>query len=51
MGALLFAFVLLSRGVSAVETTYFLSIEQKKWNCLQKLPDVLLSKRDEVICL
>ena len=45
-----FTFVLLNRGVSDVETIYFVSIEQKKYNCLQKLPGVLVSKKNEVIC-
>ena len=47
---LLFTFVLLNRGVPDVETIYFLSTEQKKKNCLQKLPGLLVSKKDEVIC-
>ena len=46
---LLFTFVLLNRGVPDFETIY-LSIEQKKYNFLQKLPGVLVSKKDEVIC-
>ena len=33
-----------------VETIYFVSIEQKKYNFLQKLANVLVSKKDEVIC-
>ena len=41
---------LLNRGVPDVETIYFVSIEQKKQICLQKLPDVIVSKKDEVIC-
>ena len=49
MGDLLFTFVLLNRGIPYVETTYFVSIQQKKKNCLQKLPGVLVSKKDEVI--
>ena len=47
-GDLLFTFVLLNRAVPDVETIYFVSVEQK--NCLQKLPGVLVSKKDEVIC-
>ena len=35
---------------SNVETIYSVSIEQKKQNYLQKLPGVLVSKKDEVIC-
>ena len=36
----LFIFVLLNRGVPDVETIYFVLIEQKKYNFLQKLPGV-----------
>ena len=35
---------------SNVKTIYSVSIEQKKQNYLQKLPGVLVSKKDEVIC-
>ena len=34
---LLFTFVLLHRGILDFEAIYFVSIEQKKENCLQKL--------------
>ena len=33
---LLFIFVLLNVGVSDVKTIYFVSVEQKRKNCLQK---------------
>ena len=38
----LFAFVLLNGDIPDVETVYFVLIEQKKENYLQKLPDVLV---------
>ena len=47
---LLFTFVLLNEGVPDVETIYFVSTEQKKENCLQKLPGLLVITIDEVIC-
>ena len=47
---LLFTVTLLNRGVPDVETICFVSTEQNKYNCLQKLPGVLVSKNDEVIC-
>ena len=47
---LLFTFVLLNEDVPGLETIYFVSIEQKKENCLQKLPSVLVIMKDEVIC-
>ena len=47
---LLFTVTLLNRGVPDVETIYFVSTEQNKYNCLQKLPGVVVSKNDEVIC-
>ena len=47
---LLFTFVLLNRDVPDVETIYFVSIEQKKVNCLQKLSGVLVITKDKVIC-
>ena len=50
MEDLLFTFVLLNRGVPDVKTVYVVSIEQKKQNCLQKLPGVLMSKKGEMIC-
>ena len=50
-GHFLFTFILLNRGVLDVETIYFVSIEQKKYNFLRKLPGMLVSKKDEVICL
>ena len=43
-------FVVLDGGVPYVGTIYFVLTEQKKQNCLQKLPDVLVSKKAEVIC-
>ena len=49
IGGNLIAFVLLNTGVPNVETIYFVLIEQKKYNCLQKLPGLLVSKKDEVI--
>ena len=47
---LLFTLVSLNRGIHYAETSYSVSLEQKKQNCLQKLPGVLVSKKDEVIC-
>ena len=38
----LFAFALLNGDIPDVETVYFVLIEQKKENYLQKLPDVLV---------
>ena len=38
----LFTFVLLNGDVPDVETIYFVLMEQKKENCVQKLPDVLV---------
>ena len=38
----------LNRVIPDGETIYFVSIEQKKYNCLQKLPGVLMSKKDEL---
>ena len=40
---------LLDRGISDVQTSYFVSMEQKKQNCLQKLPGALVSKTGKVI--
>ena len=45
-----FTFVLLNEVVPDVETTYFVSIEQKKENCLQIVPGVSAITKDEVIC-
>ena len=47
---ILFTFVLLNRDLPDVETIYFVSIEQKKQNCLQRLPGVLVITKDAVIC-
>ena len=46
----LFTFVLLNGSASDVKTIYFVLIEQKNKNCLQKLPDVLIITKHEVIC-
>ena len=49
-GDLLFTFVLLNRGAPVLETIYFVSIEQEKETCLQKLQGVLMSKKVAMIC-
>ena len=41
---------LLNQGVCDVETIYYVSVEQKKENCLQKVPGVLVIMKKEVIC-
>ena len=41
---------LLNGGAPDVEAIYFVSIEQKEGNCLQKLPGVLVITKDEAIC-
>ena len=46
----LFTFVLINRDVPGVETIYSVLIEQKKENCSQKLPDMLVITKHEVIC-
>ena len=46
----LFIFALLNGDIPDIETIYFVSIEQKKENCLQKLPDVAVITKHEVIC-
>ena len=48
-GGDLLSIVLLNRGID-VEIIYFVSIEQIKYNCLQKLSGVLVSKKGKVIC-
>ena len=45
----LFTFVLLNEDVPDVGTIHFVLIEQKKKNCLQKLPNVLVITKHEVI--
>ena len=48
-GDLFFTFILSNRGIPVIETIYFVSLEQKKYNFLWKLPGVSVSKKDEVI--
>ena len=43
-------YFLLNGGIPDVEATYFVSIEQKKENCLQKLPGLLVITKDGLIC-
>ena len=43
-------FVLLNGDVPDVKTIYFVLIEQKKENCLQTLPDVLMITKHELTC-
>ena len=47
---ILCTFVLLNRDHPDVETIYFVPIEQKKENYLQRLPGVLVITEDAVIC-
>ena len=47
---MLFTFDFLNGSVPDVETIYFVSIELKKENCLQKLPSVLMTTKDGMIC-
>ena len=47
----LFTFALLNRDAPHIETIYFVLIEQKKENCLQKLIDVLVTSKHQMIRL
>ena len=45
-----FTFVSLTGGNPDVWTIYFVSIEQKEENYLQKFPGMLVITKDELIC-
>ena len=45
-----FTFVSLTGGNPDVWTIYFVSIEQKEKNYLQKFPGMLVITKDELIC-